>query len=132
MKQKFSSIAFILIAVLYLFAGCNKETYVESIGHVLIESGDNSEVGYFFFVSPKNAGECGWIKVYVDDKLVGELTENFNGNIDCTTAPEKGIILKVVVKPGSHTIRAVYKNTCKPDGNATYNLESAKCMRYNI
>lgn len=132
MKNVSKKITIILIATMYLFAGCNKESYIESIGHVMLESGDETEIGYFIFTSVKAASTCGKLSIYIDDKLVGQLTTDFSGNINCETEPIEGKIVKVVAGTGSHKIVVKYNDGCKKDATTTYTLQKGKCMWYYI
>lgn len=118
--------------VAWVFAGCNKETYIESIGYVMLESGDDADVGYFIFTSGKAVEKCGTVTIFIDDKNVGQLTSDHSTSITCSTVPVDGKILKVVAGTGNHKISVSVKDGCKEYTSQNYNLEKGKCMWYTI
>ena len=122
----------LLLLSILLFAGCNEESYIESVGYAL-EEGDETEVGYFLFYSQNVVSQCGPVIIYLDDKEVGRLTKDYNsGGVDCLTEPEEGRLIKIVTSLASHSVRVEYPG-CEMEATATYNLSGkGNCVGYNL
>lgn len=127
--NQFSSI---LIIVFILIAGCNKESYIETVGKVMLEEGDDTSIGTYIFTSGSAVTICGQVSIYIDDAYAGELTQTFTGSATCSTLPVDGKVMKVVVASGSHKITVKYKDKCKPDISVNHSLNQGYCMWYTI
>jgi hypothetical protein len=124
---------FVFLFCLVLLAACNKETFVETVGNVAIESADNTEVGYFVFTSKTLAAKCGKITIWIDDKIAGYLTEDYQGSFsNCTDEPIEGKVLKVISPAGSHKITATVDNDCTKFAVDTYTLKQGVCRYYAL
>jgi len=121
-----------LFIVFFLFTGCNKETYIETAGKVMLDKGDNEPIGTYIFTSGRAVTNCGQVSIYIDDAYVGMLTQSFTGNATCSTLPEDGKVMRVVVATGSHKITVKYKDKCKPDISVNHSLTQGFCMWYTI
>lgn len=128
MKTKYL-ILFFLVATLM---SCNKESYIESLGKVTATTGDEQKVSHFIFTSKGAVNTCGSVEIYVDDILLGKLSEENNQNIDCKTAAVQNRILHILVDYGTHSIKAVYKNDCKPSVTISKYLDPGQCFWYTI
>ena len=125
-------VVLVSLAVLSLFFSCNKETYIESVGYVMLEAGDGSDVGYYIFTSVDASSNCAPIEIYINDKLVGKITDDYTiSQPKCDVEPIEGKLLKVVAEAGSHTIMAKYTK-CGQDGQASYTLKRGNCMLYTL
>jgi len=122
----------VLILVFIVIAGCNKESYIETVGKVMLEEGDNTAIGTYIFTSGRAVTNCGQVSIYIDDAYAGELTQAYTGSATCSTLPVDGKVMKVVVASGSHKITVKYKNACKPDISVNHTLAQGFCMWYTI
>ena len=124
---------FLFLTALLLLSACNKESFVETVGNVAIESADNTEVGYFVFMSKTTVGTCGKITIWIDDKIAGYLTEDYTGSFsNCTTPPIDGKLLKIIAPVGTHTIRVSVDNDCRKFNTDTYSLKQGVCRYYTL
>ena len=124
---------FLFLSALLLLSACNKESFVETVGNVAIESADDTEVGYFVFSSKTLAGKCGKITIWIDDKIVGYLTEDYSGTFSkCTEQPIEGKVLKVISPAGTHKITATVANDCTKFSTETYTLQKGVCRYYTL
>ncbi len=124
---------FLLLFVLLLLSACNKESFVETVGNVAIESADDTQVGYFVFSSKSLAGKCGKITIWIDDKIAGYLTEDYKGSFsNCTDAPIEGKVLKVIYPTGSHKITATVANDCTKFAVDNFDLKQCVCRYYTL
>ena len=128
MKANYLLIFFLMVVL----TSCNKESYIESLGKVTATTGDEQKVSHFIFTSKGAVKSCGSVEVYVDDILLGKLTEENVQNIDCKTAAVQNRILHILVDYGTHSIKVVYKNNCKPSVTISKSLEPGKCFWYTI
>jgi len=128
MKKKFLIIV-ILVAVI---TSCNKESFIESVGKVTATTGDEQKISHFLFTSKGAVNLCGSVQVFVDDILLGTLKEENVQNIDCKTASVKNRILHIVVDNGTHSIKVVYNNNCKPTVTISKSLNPGECFWYTI
>lgn len=130
-KLKKSTYAWLII-VLCLFTGCNKETYIETVGKVMLENGDKEPIGTYIFTSGRAVSSCGQVSIYIDDAYLGELTQTYSGSATCSTLPVDGKIMKAIVSTGSHKITVKYKDKCKPDITVNHSITQGFCMWYTI
>ncbi len=128
MKSKY--LIFILLST--LFISCNKESYIETVGRVTVTPGDDETVGHYIFKAKGAVTKCGGVEVFVDNISIGNITIENTANVDCLTAPVTNKILRVVVTSGSHKIKAIYKDNCKPAVELTHSIEAGKCQAYDI
>jgi len=123
----------LLICAFSLAAGCNKESYIESVGYVAIPAGDDTDAGYFIFTSGAAVGQCGKVHVYLDGHEVGFLDSDYSTNQSCGVAPIEGKVLKVLAGAGSHRITFSFaKPNCRNYAPQTYTLQAGKCMWYTL
>lgn len=116
-----------------LLSACNKESFVETVGNVAIESADEDEVGYFIFTSKTLAAKCGKITIWIDDKIAGYLTADYQGSFSqCTAEPIEGKLLKIISPTGSHKITATVANDCTKFSVETYTLNKGVCRYYAL
>lgn len=116
-----------------LFAACNKETYIETIGKVNIEAGDETEVGYFIFSSKTLVGSCGKVTLWIDGQVAGYLTGDYSGAVgSCTALPVEGKLVKIVAPVGNHKITVTLANDCKKFSTDSYDLKQGVCRYYAL
>jgi hypothetical protein len=133
MKTRLFRISLFVSALMLLVMSCNKESYIESIGSVTIQSGEDTEVGYFIFTTKTAAGACGKVTIYIDDKVVGYLTSDYSGTVNkCTEEPIEGRLLKVVMPVGAHKVTASVANNCRSYNVDNYTLKKGVCRYYNL
>ena len=126
-------ITFIVTACfLLIISGCNKESYIESVGKVILDGGDDTPVGHYIFTAVASGIKCGNIAVYMDEVLIGNITQANTANITCKTVPVNNVILKVVTGTGTHKIIIKFKDECKKDITMTHSIEQGKCQWYYI
>jgi hypothetical protein len=118
--------------ILLIITGCNKESYIESVGKVIVDGGDDTKVGHYIFTALSSGIKCGNIDVYMDDVLIGNITQVNTANITCKTAPVHEVILRAVVATGTHKIIVKFKDECKKDITMTHSIEQGKCQWYYI
>lgn len=133
MKTSFLRIPTFILSCFVLLTACNKETFIESIGKVDMESGDNSEVGYFIFTSRSTVASCGKITIWIDDKIAGYLTADYSGSVtSCTTPPVEGKLIKIVAPVGNHKVTVTVANDCRKYNTETYYLKEGVCRYYGF
>lgn len=133
MKTISSKTFFLLLSGLLLLSACNKESFVETVGNVAIESADDLEVGYFVFMSKTAVSTCGKITIWIDDKIAGYLTEDYSGSFsNCTDVPIEGKLVKIIAPVGTHTIRVSVANDCRKFNTDTYSLKQGICRYYTL
>ena len=128
MKVKYLIVLFLLATL----TSCNKESYIESVGKVTASTGDEQKVSHFIFTSKGAVNLCGSVQIYVDDILLGTLKEENVQNIDCKTGGIQDKILHIVVDYGTHSIKVVYKDNCKPTVTVSKSLNPGQCFWYTI
>jgi hypothetical protein len=133
MKTSFLRIPFFFLFIIIVFGACNKESFVETIGNVSIESANETEVGYFIFSSKSVVASCGKITLWIDGKIVGYLTADYSGTVNsCTTPPIEGKLVKIVAPVGNHQIHATVENKCRNYQVDNYYLKQGVCRPYTL
>ena len=133
MKTPILKASFYLFAIIILFAACNKETFVETVGKTNIENADETEVGYFIFTSQSIVANCGTITLWIDDKVAGYITADYTESFNkCTTPPVDGKIVKIIAPIGMHKITATVENECRTFSVDNYNLQKGVCRYYAL
>lgn len=133
MKTSLIKNRFILFAIILLFAACNKETFIETVGQTTMETADEAEVGYFIFTSQNVVSTCGTITLWIDDKIVGHIKEDYSGSLSkCTTPPIDGKIIKIIAPVGMHKITATVEDECRSFTVDNYNLQKGVCRYYAL
>ena len=116
-----------------LFAACNKETFIETVGQTSIEMAEETEVGYFIFTSQNIVSTCGKITIWIDDKIAGYITSDYTGSLsNCTTPPIEGKLIKIVAPVGMHKITATVNDKCRTFAVDNYNLQKGVCRYYGL
>ncbi|HEV7332136.1 MAG TPA: hypothetical protein VGN63_13960 [Flavisolibacter sp.] len=124
---------FLFLSCLVLLTACNKESFVETVGNVAIESADDTEVGYFVFMSKTTVGACGKITIWIDDKIAGYLTDDYSGSFsNCTDEPIEGKLVKIIAPVGNHTVRVTVANDCRKFNTDNYYLKQGICRFYTL
>ena len=122
-----------LFSIIILFAACNKETFIETIGQTTMETADDAEVGYFIFTSKNVVSSCGTITIWIDDKIAGYITADYTGSLSsCTTPPIEGKLIKIIAPVGMHKITATVENECRTFSVDNYNLQKGVCRYYGL
>jgi hypothetical protein len=133
MKKFSKSLYLLFICAFWFAAGCNKESYIESVGYVAITAGDDTDAGYFIFTSGGAVGQCGRVKIFIDGNEVGYLDSDYSTNQSCGVPPIEGKLLKVVASGGIHKITFSFaKPDCRNYPVQTYTMQSGKCMWYTL
>ncbi len=122
----------IILSLVVSLLSCNKESYIESIGKVTATTGDEQKVSHFIFTSNGAVNLCGSVEVFVDEVLLGKITQENAQSIDCKTAAVENRILHILVDYGTHKIKVVYNNNCKPTVEISKSLEPGQCFWYTI
>lgn len=115
-----------------MLCSCNKESYIESIGKVTMESSDETAVGHYIFTATTLTPNCQEFSIYVDEILIGKINQNNTGTINCTTTPAQNKIVRLVATEGSHKIRITFKDGCKANLTATSTIQKGKCIWYKV
>jgi len=133
MKTPMLKTSFYFFAIIILFAACNKETFVETVGQTNMEMAEETEVGYFVFTSQSIVANCGTITLWIDDKIAGYITSDYTGSFSsCTTPPIEGKLIKIIASTGMHKITATVENECRTFSVDNYNLQKGVCRYYAL